>query len=287
MLFPRPSIASAVALLASSALVQPVLAQVYTDCDPLLKKCPPNAALASDATFHFNSTPKASVWESRNQGEVKYSDENGASFIVARKGDAPTLRSRFYFFWGRVEIMMKTAHGKGMISSIMLVSDCRDEIDWEIRGIDKHDVLTNYFSKGVEDFTRGESHPVPGNLQTEWHNYTIEWTKDALDFYINSQKVRTLLPKDANNTQAYPQTPMQVSIGPWAAGHAGAAEGTKEWAGGEIDFNEGPFAMHIKSVQVTDYSKAREYVYGDKTGSWESIKMVEYVVPPHYLRPSN
>lgn len=33
--------------------------------------------------------------------------------------------------------------------------------------------------------------------------------------------------------------------------------------------------MHVKSVYVEDASSGKEYVYGDKTGSWESIEIVK------------
>jgi hypothetical protein len=33
--------------------------------------------------------------------------------------------------------------------------------------------------------------------------------------------------------------------------------------------------MHVKSVYVEDASTGKEYVYGDQTGSWESIEIVK------------
>lgn len=37
--------------------------------------------------------------------------------------------------------------------------------------------------------------------------------------------------------------------------------------------------MSIRSVRVKDYSEGKEYVYGDMTGSWDSIDIVSYVLP--------
>lgn len=45
-----------------------------------------------------------------------------------------------------------------------------------------------------------------------------------------------------------------------------------EWAGGETDYSAGPYTMHLKSLSVTDYSTGSSYSYGDKSGSWQSIK---------------
>ncbi|KAK1773878.1 concanavalin A-like lectin/glucanase domain-containing protein [Copromyces sp. CBS 386.78] len=268
MLLPR-YLASAIALLASSAL-----AQVTTDCQPLNKTCPPDPALGMDASWTFNSTPKAWAWET-TVGTVDFDNDNGAAFTISKQGDSPTLRSKFYFFWGRTEIWMKAAQGKGIVSSVMFLSDDLDEIDWEFVGGEATSVQTNFYGKGVIESSIPGKHDVPGNAQEDFHNYTTIWTKDYLDFYIDGNKVRTLLPAQANDTQFYPQTPMRLSLGIWAGGDPRMPDGTKEWAGGETDYNAGPYTMHVKSVQVTDYSDGKEYVYGDRTGAWESIKIVE------------
>ncbi|CCC14042.1 unnamed protein product [Sordaria macrospora k-hell] len=92
MFLPR-YVASAIALLASSAL-----AQVTTDCQPLNKTCPPDPALGMDYSWTFNSTPKAWAWET-TVGTVDFDNDNGAAFTINKQGDSPTLRSKFYFFW--------------------------------------------------------------------------------------------------------------------------------------------------------------------------------------------
>ena len=33
--------------------------------------------------------------------------------------------------------------------------------------------------------------------------------------------------------------------------------------------------MHIKNVYIEDASTGKEYTYGDKTGSWESIEITK------------
>lgn len=269
MLLPRQLLATAVALLASSSLVQHVAAQAHTDCQPLNVTCPPNPALSTELYTHFNTTPKAGLWEN-NVGSVTYDKDAGAVFTINKLGDSPTLRSKFYFFWGRSEIWLKASPGKGIISSIMFLSDDLDEVDWEFIGGDNSNASTNYFGKGFEDFTKGEQHVV-GGVQDGYHNYTIVWTKEALDFYINGNLVRKTLAKDAG--KYYPQTPMRVNLGIWAGGDPRNKKGTIEWAGGETDYNKGPYTMYVKSAQVEDYSSGKEYTFTDKTGSWESIKI--------------
>jgi hypothetical protein len=271
---PRSFLSSAFALLASTALFHHVAAQVTTDCQPLNRTdCPPDPAFAMDFNFNFNTTPSATTWET-TVNPVTYDSQGGAQFSITKQGDSPTIRSKFYIFFGRVEIWMKAAAGTGIISSVMFLSDDLDEIDWEFMGGNHTHAETNYFGKGVQDFHNAIYYPVNGGIIDDFHNYTTMWTKDALQFYIDGQLVRTLLPQDANNTLYYPQTPMRISLGIWAGGDPTLPKGTREWAGGDTDYSKGPFTMQVKSAHVADFGSGKEYSYGDKTGSWESIRVV-------------
>jgi len=62
-------------------------------------------------------------------GNVEFGDD-GAEFTVAKKGDAPTIDTDFYFLFGKAEVELKAAPGTGIVSSIVLESDVLDEIDW-------------------------------------------------------------------------------------------------------------------------------------------------------------
>ncbi|KAB5528941.1 concanavalin A-like lectin/glucanase domain-containing protein [Coniochaeta sp. 2T2.1] len=275
MIMSRSYLSSAIALLASASLYQHVSAQVTTDCQPLNRTdCPPDPAFGMAYDFNFNMTPTSNTWET-TVGPVAYNSENGAEFTISKHKDSPTIRSKFYIFGGRVEVIMRAAAGTGIISSVMFLSDDLDEIDWEFMGGNHTHAETNYFGKGVPDFRNAIYYPVNGGIIDDFHNYTTVWTKDALQFYIDSQLVRTLLPKDANNTLYYPQTPMRISLGIWAGGDPDNNEGTREWAGGDTDYSKGPFTMAVKSVYVEDFSSGKEYIYGDTSGSWESIRITE------------
>ena len=269
----RTYLSSALGLLACSSLFHTAAAQVTTSCQPLnTTNCPPDPAFGMDFNFNFNATPNNQVWET-TVGPVTYDPVNGAAFTVAKQGDSPTIRTKFYYFFGRTEIWMKAAPGTGIISSMMMLSDDLDEIDWEFMGGNVSSAETNYFGKGQPDFHNAIYYPVNGGVQGDYHNYTTDWTKDKLDYYIDGQKVRTLLPQDANATHLYPQTPMRLSLGIWAGGDPSLPNGTRQWAGGDTDYSKGPFTMYVKSVRVTDYSNGSEYTYTDFTGSWESIQI--------------
>ncbi|WEW58056.1 transglycosylase [Emydomyces testavorans] len=176
--------------------------------------------------------------------------------------------------FGHVEVEMKAAPGTGIVSSVVLQSDCLDEIDWEWVGGNNGQVQSNFFGKGhTETYDRAVWHPNPGN-HDGFHKYAIDWTSDHIDFYVDGNKVRTVTPNDGNARGQFPQTPMYIKLGIWAGGDPSNAPGTIQWAGGKTDFAAGPYTMQVKNVVVTDYSTGKEYRYRDQSGNWQSIEAV-------------
>lgn len=122
---------------AALALVIPtVLAQTSTDCNPTEKTCPNDTGLSTSsysADFTSGSSANAS-WSAAAYTTIDYSTSNGATFTIAKSGQAPTIETDFYIFGGRIDVTMKAATGTGIVSSIVLESDDLDEIDWEFLG---------------------------------------------------------------------------------------------------------------------------------------------------------
>jgi hypothetical protein len=109
---------------------------------------------------------------------------------------------------------------------------------------------------------------------TTFHTYSIDWTKDRLQWLIDGVVVRTLEYSAAAGGKEYPQSPMQVRIGNWIGGNPSNAQGTINWAGGLSDMSKGPFNMYVESVSITNYSPAAAYQYGDTSGTYQSIKLL-------------
>jgi hypothetical protein len=121
------------ALVALLATTQ-VLAQTSTTCQPLNTTCPPDTALGQYAEFNFMSNEaNPAVWNS-TANPISFSGGNGADFLISQSGDAPTLAANFYIFFGSLSVVMKAASGTGIVSSIVMLSDDLDEIDWEVSG---------------------------------------------------------------------------------------------------------------------------------------------------------
>lgn len=267
---------------ALAALVPATLAQTFTACQPLnTTGCPKMEALGANATFLFNETGISSngkLWTKQNNGKIDWDEKAGATFQIDRSGDSPMVASKFYMLFGRLEVVMKAAPGKGIVSSAILQSEALDEIDWEFLGSNTTHVLSNYYGKGNDTYgNRGREYPIGKAPQEEFHNYTIDWTKERIQWWLDGKMLRELLPTEALNGKNYPQTPMNVRLGMWAGGDTKHNKpGVVEWAGGATDFSQAPFMMSVREVYVQDYTEAKEYAWPDAldpTGSWEKIKV--------------
>lgn len=235
--------------------------------------CAPHPALGRSYTCNFDAPLDDATWKT-TAGKVEMEDDGG-KFSVAGRLHSTTIQSQFYIFFGRLEVLMKAARGRGVVSSIVIQSETLDEIDFEWVGGDSAHVQTNYFGKGnTTTYDRSGNHAVDDAMD-QFHTYTIDWNKEQLQFFIDGSLTRTVNYNDALGGRNYPQTPATVRLGVWPAGDPGNAPGTIEWAGGEVDYDAGPYIMTVKQLTVEDFSSGKEYVYGDRSGSWESIKIVK------------
>lgn len=264
--------------LAGLAVLPLAFAQTYTTCNPMDKTCPNDTGLDS-ASFACDFTQGKSAlasWSTATGTSLTYDGSKGAQFVINGKNQAPTISSDFYIFFGRVDVTMQAAPGVGIVSSMVLQSEDLDEIDWEWLGGDGTQAQTNYFGKGnTTSYDRGTYQSV-SSPQTIMHTYSFDWTQEKIDWLIDGVVVRTLMYADAVGGKNFPQTPMRLKLGNWVAGDpATNAPGTIEWAGGETDFSKAPFTMYVKTVSITNYNPAKAYEWTDRSGSYESIKLVD------------
>ena len=142
-------------------------------------------------------------------------------------------------------------------------------------------VESNYFGKGnTTEFNRAIYHPVPFAPQDDFHNYTVTMSSDKIEWYIDGGLIRTLNYGDADGGHTFPQTPMKVSVGSWAAGDVQHnSPGTVQWAQGATNFDDGPFNMYIRNIYIQDATNGSSYTYSDASGDWQSIKVATGVSP--------
>ncbi|KAI9045438.1 concanavalin A-like lectin/glucanase [Aspergillus affinis] len=211
------------------------LGQSYTSCDPLVKTCPADPR-STESQFQYDFTSSSDLQKWNTASGTIISGSNGAEFTINEKGDAPTIETNFYIFFGEVEVEMKAAPGTGIVSAVILESDDLDEIDWPIPQVQM-------------DLDPGES------------------------WLIDGKTVRTLTYEEAVHGTRYPQSLMRARIGNWAGGDPDNNPGTVEWAGGQTDFSQGPFTMYVKSVSIFNYNPTVSYSYNGDSGSMQDIEI--------------
>jgi len=269
------SLSSALAL---AVTIPFAIAQTSTSCNPLEKTCPKDLGLNA-ATFTSDFTKGKSAfasWSAADGTTMTFGDQ-GAEFTITESGQAPTVQTDFYFFFGRVDIRMSAAPGTGIVSSIVMESDDLDEIDIEFLGGNTAQMETNFFGKGnTTVYDRAIYYPV-SQPQSTMHTYSIDWNSDRLQWIIDGKLVRTIPYSNSLTVGGinYPQTPMRLKLGNWCGGCKGEPNGTVAWAGGETTFDNAPYVMYVESVSIQNANPADSYEYTDNSGSWQSIKIIK------------
>ena len=84
------------------------------------------------------------------QGEVvQYNDYT--LMTMAKDTPGTVLASTEYMWYGNVKATMKTSRGAGVVTAFILLSDVKDEIDYEWVGVDLGTSQTNYYFQGITD----------------------------------------------------------------------------------------------------------------------------------------
>lgn len=61
------------------------------------------------------------------------------------------IANNHYIWYGNVKGKMKSSRGQGVVTAFILLSDVKDEIDYEFIGDNLTQVETNYYFQGILD----------------------------------------------------------------------------------------------------------------------------------------
>lgn len=150
------------------------------------------------------------------------------------------LSSTGYMWYGNVKATMKTSRGAGVVTAFILLSDVKDEIDYEFVGTELDIAQTNYYFQGILDWQNSGNITLSDTYEN-YHTYEIQWTPDSITWLVDGQVGRVQKKSDTWNATAnqwnFPQTPSRVELSIWPGGASSNAPGTVEWAGGPIDWS--------------------------------------------------
>jgi beta-glucanase (GH16 family) len=130
-------------------------------CDPInsnsLDSCVP-APVCKSQNYKLTSldgiTPNTkylgdaskSTWVSSGQ-PVEF--ENSVLLTMAQGTVGTLLASTNYVWYGKVSATLKTSRTTGVVTAFILLSDVKDEIDFEFVGTDLNDAQSNYYFQGI------------------------------------------------------------------------------------------------------------------------------------------
>lgn len=200
------------------------------------------------------------------------------------------LASTIYMWYGNVKAKIKTSRDAGVVTAFILLSDVKDEIDFEWVGTELDIAQTNYYFQGIPDYTHSTNITGLSNTNEEWHTYEIRWTPDKIEWYVDDKLGRTQEKSKTwnatTNQWEFPQTPARVQLSIWPGGDAKNAPGTIEWAGGPIDWDSDDikkdkyYYATIGEVTIDCYqtdkapgtNSGKSYVYNDAKGTNNTVE---------------
>ncbi|KAG7095355.1 hypothetical protein E1B28_006114 [Marasmius oreades] len=272
-------------------------------CNPLtsfsLTSCKPNPVCKS-TTYNFSNTSRILSNATYFDGDVEKYDwtvdkgsiQNSGSdiaMILTSSNGGTRLSSTRYVHYGKITATMKTGRWPGVVTAFITMSNIKDEIDWEMPGNRVTEAQTNLFWQGhVPATTNGDTSKGLSDTFANYHDYAIDWQPEELNFLIDGKVVRTVKKSDtvdSRGVSTYPSTPSRVQLSIWPAGVPSMPQGTRDWSGGDINWNDpdykaaGQFYAQVKSVSIECADKLPDrnitsYAYG--TNSTTDTPSVAY-----------
>jgi beta-glucanase (GH16 family) len=293
-------------------------------CDPLnsntLDSCVP-APVCKSQTFQFNNL-NGIVPNTEYLGDASKADwvssgtplpYQGTVLLTMAEGTVGTLLASTHYVWyGKTTAKFTTSAGAGVVTAFILLSDVKDEIDFEFVGTELSTAQTNFYSQGITNCesnrstlcaqilnqcnadNNGMDATLQDDVHVNEHTYEIDWQPDTITWSINGNVVRTLNRADTWNDTAnmynYPQTPARVQLSLWPGGLPTNGKGTIQWAGGLVDWNSPYMATAgntkyyyaaFSEVDIQCYSPpsganiqgSKSYIYTDPAGTNNTVEI--------------
>jgi beta-glucanase (GH16 family) len=143
------------------------------------------------------------------------------------------LSSTRFILYGRITAKIRAIPYPSAITTLITMSQRKDEIDWELVGAHPTIAETNVFYKGITEYDIHSSKVnVPNGIQNS-HYYTIDWTSQKISWFLDGGHARTVYrhnstsPLTPPGERWFPSTPSQIQISVWDAGGS-------DWSGGPI-----------------------------------------------------
>ncbi|WP_299716139.1 glycoside hydrolase family 16 protein [uncultured Tenacibaculum sp.] len=221
-----------------------------------------NAQKLDTSLWNFdlgNGCPNLCGWG--NNERQLYTKENvsvkdGKLVIKATKQDSSYFsgkihtKSKFEFTYGTIEVKAKLPQGHGLWPAIWMLGHDIDKNTWpacgeidimEYVGKEPHTIYTSLHNSSSYGNTINSKKTRKKNIEEGFHIYKTEWSKDAIVFYIDGEKVYTYSPNEKDEKNWPYDKPFYLILNLAIGGNFG---------GPEVDDNIFPQEFIIDYIKV-------------------------------------
>lgn len=85
----------------------------------------------------------------QSDGSQVLTNSDGVLLTMPKNSAGTVLASTVYMWYGNVKARLKTSRGAGVVSAFILLSDVKDEIDFEFIGVDLNTAQTNFYFQAL------------------------------------------------------------------------------------------------------------------------------------------
>ena len=93
--------------------------------------------------------------------------------------------------YGKITLRMAGIPIAGIVTTFITQSQQKDQINFEIVGVNASQAMTNVYYKGIQEFGVHNSSEFVPNIGLA-NTYTIDWKSNTIQWSINDVVVRTL-----------------------------------------------------------------------------------------------
>lgn len=157
------------------------------------------------------------------------------------------------FTYGRIEVRAKLPKGRGTWPAIWMLSEDIAKVGWpacgeidimEHVGYDSgqiHGTIHSTAYNHMKDTQKGKSISIE-NVFDQFHNYSVEWTKEKIDFYVDDQLYNTIINEHLSSAEWPFDKPFYIILNVAVGGNWGGQKG--------VDDSIFPATMEVDYVRV-------------------------------------
>ncbi len=137
--------------------------------------------------------------------------KDGKLIITAKKQDSVytstriTTKAKKEFQYGKIEFRAKLPIGKGLWSAFWMLGSNISDVGWptcgeidilEYIGKEPKTIFTSLHTKNSYGNTINTKKTIIDDIETGFHLYSINWTENKIDFFVDNELVYTFKPKE-------------------------------------------------------------------------------------------